>query len=369
MNKAVSRFLTFLIGVIFCHSQIHAQTSSKDASILSLKSSEIERALATNDWGLIDKLLAKIRPKNVNVCNLESTFRILYGHVALATGKNNIAVEHFYCASDSNNSATLTLWYSWTKKLVERRPDLANSYYFYGDALARMGNLENSKQAFDRCIEIDSKHFLALNARGVIKWLIFKSDSLKEDYELESINDFIIAIRVSPDFADAWANRGVIGLRDEGDLTQAAGKFEKALNVDSTYWLALNGKAVANGASGKYWDFQHDIKEVMTNAPNTPFLNFNTGRDAKGKLLEGSRGASGIEHKFNIGIDFKMPVVTPSFLGVLNIKAGYEMNRGGIFLFLKEGENLIIENDNPRPLGTWFTLNYPLPQIQETIAK
>ncbi len=44
-----------------------------------------------------------------------------------------------------------------------------------------------------------------------------------------------------------------------------------------------------------------------------------------------------------------------------------DIGRGGVFVYMKRGENLEVqgEGDPPRPVGTWFALNYPCPpQVQ-----
>jgi len=359
--------MAFSIMTIF--SKLCAQTVPATESILNSKSLAIETALETNDWAVLKGILNQVRPQNIPVCDLDSPYRFLYGHVALATGENSIAVEHFYCDSDSNDSTTLNQWYTWTKALAERRSDLASSHYFYGDALARMGNLmgnlAKAKEEFDTSLGIAPDHFLALNARGVVKWLIFEADSSKEEYELEAVDDFIQATRISPDFADAWANRGLVGLRDETELSKSIEKFEKALELDPDYWLALNSKAVANGAGGRYWAYQKDISKIEANAPDTPFLGYNTGRQTvNDSTLASNRGGTltGSELKVNFGIN----------VGVANFgfEYGQTFDRGGIFMYLKEGENLVVDkNDKPTPIGTWFALNYPPQHVEDVVSK
>ncbi|RMD48454.1 MAG: tetratricopeptide repeat protein [Ignavibacteria bacterium] len=353
--------LTSLLFYIIPNS--YAQMTEEVSSILDTRSSEIEANL--NNWKALKTILLEIRGSlsGVPTCEIEAPLRLLYGHVALATNENNVAVEQFYCGSDSSGSKSLNDWLTWTERLVKKVPNSATSHYLYGDALARYGNFFDAKNEFDKALEIDPKHTLSLNARGIVKWLISKKDSSMEEYELEAIQDLIDASKYSPEFADAFANRGVIGLLDETGLERARELFDQALNIDNSYWLALNGKAVTYGASGEYWNFQKIIDRIKKQAPNTPFLEFNTGNINKEKLaFLGARGASGIEWKFGIDLNLKMPGVLGKFLPSADIN--FEIGRGGIFMYLKEGENLKKNNDGElRQAGTWFALNYPIDWI------
>lgn len=359
-------FLTLTTGLaawILSPSNSSAQ-ASKSASLLEFEKrhGDIVAALQSPDWLSVKDVLLAIKAKRSKheACDLEAPIRILYGHSALATGENSVAVEQFYCATDSFASATIKEWLVWTQKLAKSLPNLASAHYLYGDALARNGDLAKAKTEFDKAIALNSHHVLALNARGVTEWLLYESDTLKyEEHELKAIDDFITANKIDTGFADAWANRGVIGLRDKSELAKASEKFNRAFDLDSTYWLALNGRAVAAGASGKYWDFQSDVKIIELHAPNTPFVGLNTGNSSF--LSEGIK-----QRGFEAGIKATIPIITPIPV-LLELNLNWSQDRGGIFIYLKDGVNLVVDEENqPRFAGTWFALNYP-PQIVRKI--
>lgn len=345
MNRRIklSAYLTCLVMVTLEHSQVYALTylASATESILNSKSVELELAFANENWKEVEGILVKMKPSNATTCKLEVPLRILYGHAALAMGKNSAAVEHFYCATDSNG---LKAWLRWTEKLVVRKPNLPISHYLRGDALARNGDIENALIELDKALKINPKDTLALNARGVVKWLLYEADQSKEDFELEAMDDLLRVIEISPNFADAWANRGIIGLRGRSDLLRARQSFERALSIDNKYWLALNGKACAHGTGGEYWAFQRDIKTISENAPNTPFLALNAGFSNTETLPDSLRGVA---------------------IVLITI---FKIVRGGVFLYLKDGENLLTfeGTTEPKKIGTWFALNYPSkPIVQE----
>jgi len=348
-------FAALLVILTFLIYSANAQTTS---SLLDTRLADIEKAINAKEenWKSLKNILVEIKKTRANVknCDIESPLRLLYGHVALATGENTTAVEQFYCVADSNGSRSLRDWQAWAQKLVDRNPNSASALYFLGDAFARNGKLEQAKNEFDQALKINPQHVLALNARGVVKRLLFESDSSKfSKYESEAVGDLSRVNQISPQFADAWANRGIIGLRDESYLTRATGFFDKALAFDPAYWLALNGKAVSLGATGKYAEFQRDLGIITHKAPSTPFASFNSSLSVAGDMsIASNRGVmNAMQDIKNLIRDFKQGV------------------RGGVFMYLKEGENLIVTNGSRRSVSTWFALNYPPTQLLPSEVK
>jgi len=356
-------FILLSLFVLF-FGEVRAQTMS---SLLDTRVSEIEKAINAENWNDLKKILLELKAAKPEIkdCDQETPLRMLYGHAAMATGENSIAVAQFYCASDSTGSQSLRDWQSWTQGLIKKYSKSASAHFLYGDALARNGDLKQAKTELDMALKLNPQYILALNARGVVKWLLYESDLSNDEYELGAIDDLFKVTQVSPAFADAWANRGVIGLRDQSDLERAKKMFEEALSDDPTYWLALNGKAVASGATGKYSEFKRDIDSIEKNAINTPFVDLNTGRiTVEDKDLK----ERGFEADFDVNIT--IPVIKPLALVDFSAKFHWDEIRGGVFTYLKEGENLIVtESGKPRPAATWFALNYPAKPVLSSAVK
>jgi len=318
---------------------------------------EVEALVVRSDWSALHALLQPIRKAE---CGMEVPFRFLYGHAAMNVEAGNTeAVQQFHCVADSTGSASLNAWLSWTRGLVERYPQKAAPGFLYGDALARSGNMLEAKQVLDLVLKHDAQYVPALNARGVVRWLLFRQDTTHFEYELGALSDFQAAASLGS--ADAFANEGLITLLDGASLDTASDLFEQALALDSTFWLARNGKAVTHGAKGEVGDFNEEIQRIQTIAPDTPFLALNTGQTTLSP--EATRGQTQTQDQFSIGATAKFG---GGFFGgpSASISTNYTQTtitgpRGGIYLYLKEGENLEV-NDGTRQAGSWFALNYPL---------
>ncbi len=346
-------------------------SSLKSISILDDDFPSLKAALSNANWQELKNTLLEIRnkQKDIPTCNIDAPLRFLYGHSALATGENSVAVKQFYCPLDNTNMNTLENWLDWTRNLAahDEYSKWTISHYLYGDALARSGELESAKKEFNRALEIDSKNILALNARGVVNWLLYEASKADEnhDYDIQAADDFIGASEINPNFADAFANRGIINLRAQGDLSQAGRYFGEAREIDPTYWLAANGQAVVYGASGEYWKFLRMLDEIEKKAPNTPFFKINRN-DYKDKSSDdlNPRGMTSIDTWQRIGksgLEAMQLGGLANFADVASKEFGDLIyNRGGIFVYVKEGENLkVTKEGSPRLAGTWFALNYP----------
>lgn len=374
--------------------------TSERKSVFDLKLPEIESALGADDWKNVKDILQGIvaQQPGSDACGIESPLRFLYGHASLATGANTEAVFYFYCPCDSFG---LRAWKAWTGKLIDDHKGSvsASMHYLTGDALARNSELREAITEFDAALAIDPAYVLALNARGVAKWVLFEQDSSLTEYELGAVEDLIAASKAAPDFADAWANRGLVGLRDFSALDRAKNMFDKAMSIDSTYWLALNGKAVSAGAAGEYWEFGKTIDHLMDKAPNTPYVQINAAPSGDKRVSPGARGVQ--QNIFNNYVNPTLDAVSGGPIGgavyVIKVlqKVGslsseiMEKNltlhggnignttadflrdmRGGVFMFVKDGENLAVaENGSPRLAGTWFTLNYPLAAVEPDLEE
>lgn len=340
--------ITLIISFLFFpgKSKSHAATETE----LNQHSAEINSAIKTEDWNALKSILSEIMGEESKTDY--PPIRFLYGHASLATGENNEAVKHFYARENCTElSNSLAVWHTWAGELARNHPEWSSAHFLLGDALVRMGNYQSGLKHLNRAVEINSKNLLALNARGVVHWLLHESDPNETRHQVNSANDFITTRRISPQFADTSANLGVIGLRNGSSLERAKKHFKKALALDPLFGLARNGWATALGASGNFHAFKREIKFLTKHAPETPFISQNASGDSKipasirGMFTEGK-----------LKVDFLKGMFGGFEIGVKR------NDRGGVYMLLREDKNLIIgRNNEPRVVATWFSLNYPAP--------
>src|SRR5207247_364967 len=93
----------------------------------------------------------------------------------------------------------LQAWEIWTTSFSRKHPESAIANYFRGDALARLGKLDEALKAFEAALARRPNHYLVLNARGVV--FAVKGEIVP------ALLDFDAAEKSNPRFADADINR------------------------------------------------------------------------------------------------------------------------------------------------------------------
>jgi len=322
-------------------------------------SDEVTGYVVRNDWQGLSVILGP-KLQDAEMCRADGDLRLLAGHMYMAMGQNTRAVTCFYCEGDSLGSATLRSWTSWTDNLLAVNPDSAASNYLHGDALARAGDLIGAVGAFDKTLALDSGFYLARNARGVARWILFAQQPEVSAFEDSARSDFVTVTNTQPGFADGWANRGIVDLLGQNSVERVRAHFEMAMRDDETFYLAKNGLAMALGAGGDAAACKRMLEETYRAAPATPFVAFN--------LKEGNvaaarqRGARGGLESLSFGFDVGA-IKIGGFKLTDRIAANFSIDfnpRGGVYMALTEGDNLKISKDaNPQVVGTWFSLNYP----------
>lgn len=323
----------------------------------------IEASLEHANWERLGNMLAPTPEAESLICSMKPELRFLKGHALLATNRNNEATVCFACADDTIGSPALNDWQTWTKNLVRQHPTWPSVRYLYADALARLGLLDEAAFELDQVLAISPKDYLARNARGVVRWILGAQDSTVADLQDSAIVDFQIAAQ-QPDFADAWANLGVLDLYQGFDPEHAKGNFEQALNRDSSFALAVNGRACALGSSGDLKQARRDIERAKRLCSAVGFVAANAAamsRSADTTSVSASVVAQPgmTKHRgsrlYGHSVEFGWSGMGPHMIWK------YTFQRGGIYVLLKEGENLVLDSEgNPRVIGTWFVLNYPL---------
>lgn len=182
--------------------------------------SEAERllteAVLAQDWNGIVGMLAEVSDANLPVC-----CRAVKGHACLATNRSNESLELF--ASLLDNADVLQLQ-KWSDDLAQRHPDRAIAWYLKGDAHARQRQWRQAEECFDRALQLDTKCYLAWNARGVTAHALGNT--------LMARMYFNKASTAREDFADAYASLGALSVYSgsalRGNDTATQEWFEKA---------------------------------------------------------------------------------------------------------------------------------------------
>ncbi|MCF8317685.1 MAG: hypothetical protein K9I02_02985 [Haliscomenobacter sp.] len=305
----------------------------------------IENAIVDENWLNVFEKVSPYFKDSINSCSVKPEIRFIYGHSALIIGKNNLSTDQFYCKCDSMNSETLNAWKTYTSALDSKHNDSPAVKYLLADAYARLGLFELAKSELDKSLLINRNHVPSLNCRSVINWLLFENSHRKvEKYRIGAFEDINKAIALKPDYADLYSNRAIFYMRNTGDMDLPQKDLEKALDIDSTYWLAMNSYAFSFGEEGEL-NIYEDIKsKILKLYPENPFSDF----ESDSKLYK-YRGTA------QMSFDFKPGGIGIGLSGTLD-----DIMRGGIFTYLKEGENLkLSEVGDAIKIITWFNYNYP----------
>lgn len=375
-----------------------AFASDPPVSSKNLSFDAIESGLERADWQRLASLLIPSPEEQGSPCDREPRLRLLAGHAFLATGRNNDATMCFACADDTAGSPTLKGWHMWTKDLVRQHPNWQSVRYLYADALARLGLFEDAAFELDQIIAVSPQDFLARNARGIVRWILGAQDSTKTDLQNSAIVDFQVAAQQSG-FADAWANLGVLDLYQGYNPDHAKENFNQALTRDSSFALAINGRACALGASGNLEGVRQDLILANSVYSSLPFVVANAvavtdSADTTsylGKLAHSDAAGVARGTHWNVGGGFwggagfltggisgykkewtEHTTITERW-GQQQMLRTVDRNiteRGGLYVLLKEGENLFVDDQGkPHAVGTWFVLNYPILEPEAVVKR
>ena len=115
-------------------------------------------------------------------------------------------------------------------------------------------NPEDSIAAYNQAIRLGPDFFEAYNNRGVAKG--------ESDHYEDSIVDFDEAIRLKSDFADAYYNRGKT--KDAlGQHEEAIADYDEAIRLKSDHADAYNNRGLAKGALGQHEEAIADYDEAI----------------------------------------------------------------------------------------------------------
>lgn len=194
----------------------------------------VQDMIAREDWQGLAGLTA--RPASMD----PAVHAYLKAHALLALNRSNESTCQFAALTSASD---LSAWEAWTREFLAGRSDRAVAHYLRGDALARLQNWQDALKEFDKALVLNPKHFLSLNARGVVLVINGKFNN--------ALADFVTAEASGPQFADARINRGYLGILRKYSAAALLKQFDAALTLSPGASLAVVGRARALVARGE----------------------------------------------------------------------------------------------------------------------
>jgi tetratricopeptide (TPR) repeat protein len=111
----------------------------------------------------------------------------------------------------------------------------ASDYFEAGDEKYNAEQYREAIQFYTKAIKLKPDYAVAFNNRGIVCAIL-------KDYEA-AIRDFTKFIELKPDYADAYNRLGYLYL-DKGALDSAEESFSTCLQLDNKYWDASLGLAL-----------------------------------------------------------------------------------------------------------------------------
>ncbi len=136
------------------------------------------------------------------------------------------------------------------------------------DAIPAFASAEVEKALLDQVLETDPTHALARVRRGVLLRRLsvtaaFAGDrEAREEHAAAALEDLDEAIRLEPELASAYIERGNLRLRTTGDREAARADFDRGAALDPSSWLGLYAK----GTIAEDRDELEDANRLYTQA-------------------------------------------------------------------------------------------------------
>ena len=144
---------------------------------------------------------------------------------------------------------------------------MANAWYGKGIALDFQGRYEEAIEAFDKAIEIDPQfeadriakdlpvYMLGLQnateSHNATEWYIIGQPLEMQGKHAEAIEAYDEAIRMDPEFAQAWSDKGS-ALVELNRSEEAIEAYNKALEIDPQDAMTWYHKGLALASQGEY---------------------------------------------------------------------------------------------------------------------
>jgi Flp pilus assembly protein TadD len=145
---------------------------------------------------------------------------------------------------------------------------IAFTSFTSGDANRSMGNYDQAIDDYNETIRVEPNYAQIYNNRG-------RSYYAKGDYD-RAIADFNQAITLDPNYADAYNNRGR-AYYAKRDYDRAMADYNQAISLDSEFPLAHNGRAYVYLAKGDYDAALTDATRAVRLFPREPVYSVTMG--------------------------------------------------------------------------------------------
>ena len=156
---------------------------------------------------------------------------------------------------------------------------LASNYFQRGNFRSALEDYKGAIKNFDEAIKINPNDASAYTNRGIIKNHLGQqtqdANAKRKNYE-EAIQDYDKAIKLNPKFASAYANRGIVKT-DLGRNEEAIKDYDKAIKINPKYTIAYNNRGFAKFELGKHEEAIKDFDEAIETNPNFATTYYNKG--------------------------------------------------------------------------------------------
>ena len=251
-NSIMGSFLVFLLFAGLPASLPASGTTQ------AVHTEQIEAEILSEDWKKIVETIVTVDDRL-----LSPEFRLIKGHACLAMNRNNESLCLFLSASSDDN---LRKWRQWTEDFEDKYPSSGIAHYLRGDALARLEEWDEALHEFRTALDIHPNHPLILNARGVAYACLKEWHKSRIDFD-ESTKQQEICL------ADSYANIGALRIQKKDGAEGALAAFNKALEIDPDFALALHGRGCVELVLNKYSEAEKDLIRAENNGRcRTDFL-------------------------------------------------------------------------------------------------
>ena len=154
------------------------------------------------------------------------------------------------------------------RELLQTYPQSLVVFNVLGVVLCGRGKLQEAVTSYDKAIRIKPDFAEAYTNRG---------NALKELGQLgEALRNYDKAIQINPDYAEAFSNRGAT-LKDLGQLEGAVASYDKAIQINPDYAEAYNNRGIALEQLGQLDEALQSYNKVIQLKPNSADAYTNRG--------------------------------------------------------------------------------------------
>ncbi|MEG4406946.1 tetratricopeptide repeat protein [Microcoleus sp. MON2_D5] len=153
-------------------------------------------------------------------------------------------------------------------KALETKPDAHEAWYNRGITLGNLGRLEEAIASYDKALEFQHDYHDAWYNRGIALGNLGRLE--------EAIASYDKALELKPDAHEAWNNRG-IALGNLRRLEEAIAYFDKALEFKPDYHEAWYNRGITLGNLGRWEEALASYEKALEIKPDLHAAWYNRG--------------------------------------------------------------------------------------------